>query len=406
MSAVFSTPGMRTLNESDSSGTSETDLEGVVNDSYGQAGLGKSLAWSLGNGDTDLASVIVTAFNQGWVLAETLQSIAAQTYRPIECVIVNDGSTDKTPNVIADFVSKYSTDLQFVVVDQANQGAQIARNNGVLASSGEFIQLLDGDDLLSPDKLEAHIRFLSSPDGAKSDVVYGDARWLHEFAGDVEVGEKIGVGDVQDILDELLQLARFNPPFTYLCRRSAVERCGRWDSQYVINDDVEYFLRMACSTLGSGSNFAYVAGETGYYRTHSHSRISEGGTLLRSRYTWLLLRAIEAVMKAEGLLTKRRKSLAKAYRVVSRWSFPVDREIWQKSLDDCLRLWPSFVPESPLSRALQATIGLRKTEIVMGMAADLKQRLLSPARKCSEWRRRRRIAQSNGLRHASCPLAK
>ena len=63
-----------------------------------------SARWTLGAGERWLVSVVVTAYNQAWVLAETLGSVVAQTYRPLECVIVDDGSSDNTTEVVASFV--------------------------------------------------------------------------------------------------------------------------------------------------------------------------------------------------------------------------------------------------------------------------------------------------------------
>src|SRR5438067_8688174 len=114
-------------------------------------------------GRPGLATVILTAFNQDWVLGQTLASVAAQTYRPLECVIVDDGSTDNTAAVVNEFVQRHSRDLTVKYIYQLNRGAQTARNVGIQASTGEFIQFLDGDDVLEPSKIESQITFLSSP---------------------------------------------------------------------------------------------------------------------------------------------------------------------------------------------------------------------------------------------------
>src|SRR5947209_19781549 len=94
--------------------------------------------WRLGTGEPGLVTVVITAFNQDWILSETLTSVAAQTYRPLECVIVNDGSTDDTASIIRNFASQHSGDLIVKPVWQEHLGAQAARNNGIATSSGEF----------------------------------------------------------------------------------------------------------------------------------------------------------------------------------------------------------------------------------------------------------------------------
>src|ERR1700676_3953038 len=111
--------------------------------------------WSIGPGESALVSVIVTAYNQECFLAETLESVIGQTYRPIECVIVDDGSGDGTAEIAASYVARSGPNMTFRYIRQQNQGAQAARNNGVTACRGEYIQHLDGDDLLDGDKLRS-----------------------------------------------------------------------------------------------------------------------------------------------------------------------------------------------------------------------------------------------------------
>lgn len=341
---------------------------------------GDVTGWSLGPGKPGLATIVVTAFNQDWVLAHTLESVQAQTYRPLECVIVNDGSTDDTAAVIETFVRQHGQDITVKSIKQRNQGAQTARNTGVRLSCGDFIQFLDGDDILDPDKLEAQIRFFSSEGGQVHDVVYGDARWLHQNGESVLVGENLGLGPVSDILVGLLRLEKFNPLFSYLCRRMAVAQCGGWDPRFKINDDVDYFLRMACSSLGAGFGFAYVPGMTGLYRKHDRVRISDGGTLLRTQDTLAILRSIEAQMEAAHLLTfERRGALAHAYRRVSYWASTCDDAAWKESLAHALRLDPELMPERFMSRCLQRTLGPWRSESILRQLRKLKHRATTRA---------------------------
>lgn len=334
-------------------------------------------SWSLGPGTAGLASVIVTAFNQDWVLAETLASVTEQTYRPLECVIVDDGSTDGTSEVISTFVRQHNGPL-IRPIRQSNQGAQAARNAGVRASKGKFVQFLDGDDILSREKLTTQIDFLQSNEGMKVDVVYGDARWLHQQQDMFCPGETIGLGPTTDVLAGLLRLVNFNPPFSYVCRRTAIERCGGWDGSLKINDDVEYFLRMACCSLESGQGFAYVPVMTGFYRTHSKPRISKGGMLLRSETTLAILKDIERKMKATHLFTPaRRLALGEGYYEVSSWASRLNKSIWEECLDHAIRLHPHLTPRRMLSRCLQRALGFRTSESVKRLVRQARDALRS-----------------------------
>jgi glycosyltransferase involved in cell wall biosynthesis len=336
------------------------------------------LKWSIGLEHPKLASVIVTAYNQAWVLAETLESVAAQTYRPLECVVIDDGSTDRTQEIVSDFVRKYSNRLAIKSIRQRNQGAQAARNFGVEASSGEFIQFLDGDDLLEPGKISSQVEVFGSGDGRAIDAVYGDARWLLEGetefrAGDDTFGHsRIGVGPTDDLVVSLLYQPRWNPPFAYLCRRTAVEKAGPWDPAIRINQDYAFFLRMACL----GLRFKYTPVMTGYYRHHSQPRISEGRLLMRAQDTLMILQSAERLLETrQGLTAERRRALAYAFRRISHWTFSLDKRLWRESLSHSLRLCPDLKPERHVSRLLQCAIGVWKSETILGFAREWKRRI-------------------------------
>jgi UDP-glucose:(glucosyl)LPS beta-1,3-glucosyltransferase len=100
-------------------------------------------------------SVIMPTYNRAGFIAKALDSVWRQTYRPIELLIVDDGSTDATKSVILDWANTHDRDNLFVTkyIYQKNSGAPSARNNGVKNATGRYLQFLDFDDLLLPDKL-------------------------------------------------------------------------------------------------------------------------------------------------------------------------------------------------------------------------------------------------------------
>jgi len=100
-----------------------------------------------------LVSVVVPTYNCAHYLAAALDSVLAQTYRPIEVIVVDDGSTDNT----ADVVCAYA-EVRYLY--QPNQGAAVARNIGIAAAQGEFIAFLDADDVWQPDKLSIQVAYM------------------------------------------------------------------------------------------------------------------------------------------------------------------------------------------------------------------------------------------------------
>jgi glycosyltransferase involved in cell wall biosynthesis len=99
-------------------------------------------------------SVIVPCYNQAQFLSETLESVLVQTYINWECIIVNDGSTDNTEAVADLFCKK---DSRFIYIYKTNGGLSSARNTGILESTGDYLQFLDSDDLLLPQKFANQI---------------------------------------------------------------------------------------------------------------------------------------------------------------------------------------------------------------------------------------------------------
>jgi glycosyltransferase involved in cell wall biosynthesis len=96
-----------------------------------------------------LVSILIPAYNAETWIADTIKSAIAQTWVDKEIIVVDDGSTDQTLAVARQFASK-----EVAVVTQQNQGASAARNHALSLSQGDYIQWMDADDLLSPDKVE------------------------------------------------------------------------------------------------------------------------------------------------------------------------------------------------------------------------------------------------------------
>ena len=99
-------------------------------------------------------SVVVPAYNAERYLSATLNSILKQTLRPHEVIVVNDGSTDSTFQVISDFKNKH---LNVMLISQDNQGLPAARNSGMRVATGNYIAFCDSDDLWTPQKLENQV---------------------------------------------------------------------------------------------------------------------------------------------------------------------------------------------------------------------------------------------------------
>jgi len=112
----------------------------------------------MGEMNVTLVSIIVPCYNQAQFLPETLDSVLAQTYQNWECILVNDGSTDNTETIAKSYCKK---DYRFKYLFKANGGLSSARNAGINEAKGEYLQFLDSDDLILPEKLATQVSFLN-----------------------------------------------------------------------------------------------------------------------------------------------------------------------------------------------------------------------------------------------------
>lgn len=122
-----------------------------------------------------LVSIVIPCYNQGKYLEETVQSVLASSHRPLEIIIVNDGSKDNSLTIARQLAEKHS---EIEVLDQNNGGVAKARNKGIRAAKGTYILPLDGDDLISTQYLEKGVETLTNHPNVK--VVYCQAVKFNE----------------------------------------------------------------------------------------------------------------------------------------------------------------------------------------------------------------------------------
>ena len=177
-----------------------------------------------------LISCIVPVFNGERYLREALDSILAQTYRPLEVVVVDDGSTDGTAAVVA----SYGEQIRYL--SQPNAGPAAARNLGLQAAIGEFIAFLDADDLWHPEKLARQMaRFAARPKLALC-VTHARNFWIPELSE--EAARYRGHPRLAEALPGYLTS-------TLLARRTLFDTPGQFNAALRLGEDTDWFLRAA-----------------------------------------------------------------------------------------------------------------------------------------------------------------
>ena len=247
-----------------------------------------------------MVSVVVAAYNYGHFIGQALDSLAAQTYENWECIVIDDGSTDNTSEVIRAYAQK---DARVRYLHQVNSRQAAARNNGVRNSTGKYLQFLDADDLIEPRKLEQQVEFMErNPD---VDIVYSDTRFFHtdnpsellySMWGENTPWQPGVSGCGVEVLLSLVQKNTI-PINSALTRRSIFERVGPFDDELPPVEDWDFWLR--CAEAGACFHFSDMAGARALVRSHpsSSSRIRlklVSSTLLMRKKLATRLKGVEA----------------------------------------------------------------------------------------------------------------
>ncbi len=217
--------------------------------------------------EAGLVSTIVPVHDRAALLREAVQSVLAQGYRPIEVIVVDDGSTDDTPRACAELADAHA---EVKALRIPNGGPGLAREAGRQVARGEFIQYLDSDDLLRPRKFELQVAALrASPECG---AVYGPT-WERALEGrEPGWASAHGSEGLKALFPSLLSFRPWQTPAP-LYRRSVVEAVGPW-TDLRQEEDVEYDARVAALRVA----LAYVPEVCADIR-HPTSGRASGGSL-------------------------------------------------------------------------------------------------------------------------------
>jgi glycosyltransferase involved in cell wall biosynthesis len=243
-----------------------------------------------------LVSIIIPVYNSENTIKETIESVLHQTYSNIEIILVNDGSTDNSENIILAF-----KDPRIIYKYQENQGSPIAKNFGLTIAKGKYIQFLDADDMLSKDKIENQVKLLN---GVEDSICV--CRTI-SFYNEIYKNEELAEIDTEYLyyyaipLQFLLNLIGTNgkpgmvQPNAYLTPMKVIHKAGFWSQSLnrSPDDDSEFF----CRVILNCDKIIYDSKSINYYRK-SLNLLSSGKTLEHAKGA---LKTVE--LKAKYILT-------------------------------------------------------------------------------------------------------
>ena len=201
-----------------------------------------------------LVSIIIPLYNAENYIAQCIDSVLAQTWPNIEVIIVDDGSTDNSLQI----ANQYKND-QILILDQKNQGASAARNNGLKFAKGDYIQFLDADDILSGNKIASQMSVLNNSQdhiGLCNTVHFQDGEDYHK-SPILDEWFKTGSDDPVDFLLKLYAGKEVMPgyggmvqPNAWLTPKKLIEKAGLWKEYKCPDDDGEFFCRVILESKG------------------------------------------------------------------------------------------------------------------------------------------------------------
>jgi glycosyltransferase involved in cell wall biosynthesis len=317
--------------------------------------------------DQPLVSIIIPAYNAVQYLAETITSALNQTWLNTEIIIINDGSIDNTLNIAKSFEK-----AGVHVIDQINKGAAAARNAGLAIAKGSYIQFLDADDLLSPDKIESQVNCLHG-----SSTHLAISKTVHFFDDDDHLNSKIAdswvYADNDDPLDFIIKLYSGNeimPGYggmvtvhSWLMPRILLDKVGPWNEELSIDDDGEFF----CQAILACKGIKFSVNGVNYYRKYAVKK-SLSGQITRQSFR---SRRLAIDLKYEYLKLKTQDKIIDRIFARHYWGLGVDAypqftDISNRAIYDAKRLGyrgPKYV-SGKISTFLSKLLGWRLLRVL------------------------------------------
>jgi glycosyltransferase involved in cell wall biosynthesis len=301
-----------------------------------------------------LVSVIIPCYNAEPWLEATLRSALGQTWPHTEIILVDGGSSDGSFAVARRF------EARGVRIESAgHRGASAARNQGMRIARGEFIQFLDADDVLAPEKIERQMaRLAAAPSGA-----IASGAWARFFTSPSEAvfSPEPAWGDLTGIEFLLLHYKGgwMMPPLAWLTPRALADAAGPWREDLSLNDDGEYFCRVLLASAG----IVFCADARSFYRSGLPGSLSQRTDRRALQSLWLSTRLnCDRLLAACGDSPECRPAVASGWQRLALDCYPVAPDLANEAEARCQALGGSPYP-------LPVTDGFRRVAAILGWRA-------------------------------------
>jgi glycosyltransferase involved in cell wall biosynthesis len=207
-------------------------------------------------------SIIIPVYNRERKVIDTLNNVLNNNYRPLEVLLIDDGSTDNSLQILYDFKTKNeSEDFEIKVFTQENKGAPVARNKGLAAAKGEYIQFLDSDDFIDSLKISSQVKTITSK---KEKIAICDFCFYYETNKSIK-----RVSNKGNLLYKMAKGYGINIA-TPLFHNSFYKNGLLWNENLERNQDIDYIFKL----LLLSKNYVHTKGYWCYYLIHNELQIS------------------------------------------------------------------------------------------------------------------------------------
>jgi glycosyltransferase involved in cell wall biosynthesis len=280
-------------------------------------------------------SVLIPCYNAEKFIGETLESVFLQSWPAIEVIVVDDGSVDRS----ADVVRSLARPNLRLVVQQQNRGQTAALNVCLSHASGDYVQYLDADDLIEPEKIEGQVIRLATQPGC-----IASCEWGRFYRSSKET--RFDPESVWRDLDPLdwLALSRADGlgmmlPAIWLMPVAIVRRIGPWMEDLTLNNDAEYFTR----ALLASERVLFCPGARCHYRSGLANNLSGRKSLRAWESQFKVLHLCEAYVRAREDSDRVRRGFALSWQHVAHRCYPYDPILAERALVRARALHPIVV---------------------------------------------------------------
>jgi len=313
-----------------------------------------------------LVSILIPCYNAEKWIVQTLQSALAQTWNPTEIIVVDDGSTDSSLELISAFGPRGVR-----IISQEHQNASAARNRALREALGDYVQFLDADDLLASDKIEIQVNDLLK--AGSNYVASGPWGYFRGSTAQTRFIRKPHWKNMAPVefLTEMWEHGGMMAPNSWLIPRPMIERAGPWNEALTHSDDAEYFCRILLSSNG----VRFCENAKAYYRKGHNHRLSAMNSIekIRSRETAIRL-SVEGLLAAENSVRTKRACAAR-YQGFAYAVYPRTPSIWKAARRLALELSngtkPPMTAINPCAQWFSRFLGWKFTRCLHYLAARL-----------------------------------